>query len=157
MTHQLFIPGPPPTVTAQQRGVRVVPHKGRHLPVFYEKPELKKARQFYSSQIEYCRTPYHGSVRVSIEFSWPFRKAEPKRKRQKGWIWKNTRPDVENSAKMLIDLLTSKNFWSDDAAIAHLTLTKKWADEPGTRIRIWALEGPDGMPLWEDRNTQDQS
>lgn len=53
------------------------------------------------------------------------------------------RGDVDNYAKAPLDILTKKNFWSDDDAIINLVCSKRFA-EPGeeerTEVLIYAHE-----------------
>jgi len=145
---KLFIPGAPPTVTAQMKGVRCVPTNGATLPMFYKKKALKLAENHYLSSIP-RGNPYKGPVGVRIEFQWPWRKSEPKKNRARGFKPKYTKPDADNSTKLVLDCLTKQQFGiSDDAQIAELTALKTWGDDPGTFIQVWALE--DG--LWQDRS-----
>ena len=153
----LWIPGEPPTVTAQQKGVRCIPASGRMMPMFYKKPAYKQAEAQLLDHIPQG-SPFKGPVAVRIELAWPWRKAEPKKNRMRGWRHKDTKPDLDNTCKLILDCLTKKQCgFSDDAQVTQLEIEKTWADEPGTRIRIWALEGPDGMPLWTKRNDHDDT
>ena len=109
------------------------------MPVFYKKKALKQAETHYMDSIP-SGHPYIGPVSVHIEFSYPWRKAEPKKNRVDGRKWKNTKPDLDNSAKTLIDCLAKRGHFSDDAQIAELTVMKVWSDSPGTRIKIEPLD-----------------
>jgi Holliday junction resolvase RusA-like endonuclease len=111
----------PPTITAQQKGVRVV--HGR--PFFYEKHEVTQARR----TIEWAMKKYvpdepiETPVRLTVKLGIP---TKDKRKIRKGW--KDTRPDLDNMLKLMLDCLTEMSFLKDDALIVQLVAEKKWAE-----------------------------
>jgi len=143
-----FIPGTPPTITNQSKGVRCIPDRGTMRPMFYKKKAYRQAEAHYLSHIPQG-SPFSGPVGMRIAFQWPWRVAEPKKNRVLGWKPKDTKPDLDNSAKCLIDCIEKMQFGiSHDAQIAELTIVKTWGDDPGVLIQIWELE--DG--LWLDRS-----
>ena len=85
--------------------------------------------------------PFAGPVHLDIDWTYPWRKSEPKRNRITGARWCDTRPDCDNLAKMLIDCMTRLGFWGDDSQVARLTFSKWWADRPGIEVRVEELEG----------------
>lgn len=111
----------PPTITAQQKGVRVV--HGR--PFFYEKHEVTQARR----TIEWAMKKYvpdepiETPVRLTVKLGIP---TNDKRKIRKGW--KDTRPDLDNMLKLMLDCLTEMSFLKDDALIVQLVAEKKWTE-----------------------------
>lgn len=142
----IHIPGIPPTITQQQKGVRCVPHHGSMLPVFYKKKAFKDAERYYLEHIP-RGTPYSGAVGVRISFQWPWRSAEPKKNKVAGWRHKDTKPDCDNICKLVIDMLEKQQCGiSHDAQIAELTVIKTWGDDPGTLINIWPLEQDQSTP-----------
>ena len=48
------------------------------------------------------------------------------------------KPDVDNLAKAVLDVLTSIKFWKDDSQLVKLTVRKAWADvvDEGMRIDV---------------------
>ena len=135
----LFIPGTPPTITAQGKGVRCVPDRGAMRPMFYKKKTYKDAEGHFLINIP-RGTPYKGAVGVRIEMQWPWRAAEPKKNRTEGWKHKTSKPDLDNSAKLILDCMEMRQFgFSHDAQVAELTVVKTWGDVPGTRIKVWPL------------------
>ena len=148
----LHIPGEPPTVTQQMKGVRCLPHNGTTRPMFYKKKAYKAAEQHYLAMIPRGK-PYAGPVGVRIELQHAWRKSEPKRNREQGWKYKDTRPDVDNCAKMILDCLQKRQFgFSDDAQISDLSVVKTWGDDPCARISVWSLDEVDAAPeSWVDR------
>lgn len=154
----IHIPGIPPTITQQQKGVRCVPHHGSMLPVFYKKKAYRDAERYYLDHIP-RGTPYSGAVGVRISFQWPWRSAEPKKNKAAGWRHKNTKPDCDNICKLVIDMLEKQQCGiSHDAQIAELTVVKTWGDEAYTRISVWSLDAADAAPAsWVDRYIQDKA
>ena len=143
-----FIPGTPPTITNQSKGVRCIPDRGTMRPMFYKKKAYRQAEAHILTHLK-RGTPFAGPVGVRIAFQWPWRKSEPKKNRALGWKPKDTKPDADNSTKLVLDCLTKQQFgFSDDAQVAELTALKTWGDDPGTFIQVWALE--DG--LLQDRS-----
>ena len=133
----LFIPGTPPTITQQSKGVRCIPGGP---PIFYKKSAYKQAEQHYFEHIPQGK-PIPGPVAVKIELAWPWRKSEPKKNRVRGRKHKDTKPDLDNTCKLILDQLTKRNCgFSDDAQVARLEVVKVWSDEPGTRIKVWPLD-----------------
>lgn len=123
----------PPTITAQQKGVRVV--HGR--PFFYEKHEVTQARR----TIEWAMKKYvpdepiQGPVILSVALGIPTK--DKKRLKKE---WKDTRPDLDNMLKLLLDCLTEMKFFRDDAQVVQLHSQKKWSAEGYMHIKITEIE-----------------
>lgn len=132
MDLNFFMAMNPPTVTHQEKQVRVVNGK----PVFYEPAELKTAREKLTAYLGRYRTlldrPCEGAVRLTVK--WCF----PKGKHRNG-EYRITKPDTDNLQKLLKDCMTRTGFWKDDAQVASEIVEKFWADIPGIYIRIEEL------------------
>lgn len=50
-----------------------------------------------------------------------------------------TKPDLDNSVKLLQDCMTKLGFWQDDRFVVSLITEKFWAQVPGIYIRIEAV------------------
>ena len=81
-------------------------------------------------------TPMEGAVSVSISWTYPWRKSEPKKHKMHGYKPCDTRPDIDNLCKMLFDCMTRVGFWNDDSQITSLSFKKGWGDNPGIGIEI---------------------
>jgi Holliday junction resolvase RusA-like endonuclease len=121
-----FIPGEPPTVTAQQKGY------SRKTGKFYKTADLKDAEQkdmayAYQARPEH---PIKGAVHLIVSFGFSVtgkhHDCEPK----------ITRPDTDNMVKLLKDCLTRSGYWMDDAQVADETVIKIYDKDPGIRIMI---------------------
>ena len=58
--------------------------------------------------------------------------------------YKTTKPDVDNMAKLLIDVMTECGYWHDDGQVSQLLLTKYWCQNEnicGIHIKV--------MTKWE--------
>jgi Holliday junction resolvase RusA-like endonuclease len=133
MAIEFFMPMEPPTVTHQEHKVSVVNGK----PVFYDPPELKRARQKIIGHL--CKykpvdmKPYQEGVRLVTK--WCFAQGE----KHKDGEYRITKPDTDNLQKLLKDCMTTVGFWEDDALVASEIAEKFWARIPGIYIRIEEL------------------
>lgn len=80
--------------------------------------------------------PQDGPLGLHVVAKFLRPKAAPKRRPQ---VYKATRPDADNIAKIIKDALTGI-VWRDDAQVALLTVRKVYADIPGLSIGVCALE-----------------
>lgn len=81
--------------------------------------------------------PLEGPLQLDIVLRYPWRKSEKKRNIALGELAKDTRPDWDNLAKQVCDVLESGGFFLDDAQIADARVRKVWRDGPsGVEIRI---------------------
>lgn len=128
---EFFMPMIPPTVTHQEKQVTV--RNGK--PVFYEPPELKAARTKLMGHLSYFvpDEKFNGAVRLTAKWLFPITSNH--------WDgeYKVTKPDLDNSNKLLQDCMTALHFWKDDRFVASLITEKFWAKTPGIYIRIEAI------------------
>lgn len=125
MRIEFFMPMVPPTVTHQEKQVRVV----RGKPVFYEPPELREARAKLEAHLARHRPerPLEGAVRLVVKWCFP-------RGRRGDGEYRITRPDTDNLQKLLKDCMTRVGFWGDDAQAASEICEKFWAEAPGIYV-----------------------
>lgn len=129
---EFFMAMDPPTVTHQEHKVTVVNGK----PVFYDPPELKRARQKLIGHL--CKyknqdwEPYHTGVCLIVKWCFP-------RGQHRDGEYRTTKPDTDNLQKLLKDCMTKIGFWDDDALVASEIVEKFWAEVPGIYIRIEEL------------------
>lgn len=126
---EFFVPmKKPPTTTHQQKQVSVVNGK----PVFYEPDGLKAARAQLMAHLGQHVPEEMYNVPVRLFVKWCF----PMTKTSKNGQYKHTRPDVDNSQKLLFDCMTDLGFWKDDSLVVSLIAEKFWAELPGIYIKI---------------------
>lgn len=142
----------PPTATAQQKGERIAWRGMRPFIVHYEKTKVKEAREMFCGLLaQYApQEPLKGPVSVEAQWVFPWRKAE-----RKGIIKefcrkpKDTKPDIDNSNKLLLDCMTKVGILEDDSQVFSLNLQKYWGDFPGIWVEILHGEGLPAMPRKE--------
>lgn len=130
---QFFMPMVPPTVTHQEKQVRVV--KGK--PIFYEPTELKAARAKLMGYLAEHKPvkPMKGAVQLLCKWCFPLDKGG----RHRDGEYKTSKPDTDNLQKLLKDCMTVTGFWLDDAQVASEVAEKFWADIPGIFVQIRPL------------------
>lgn len=117
----------PPTVTAQERAVRIV----RGKPVFYDPPELADAKQKLMAHLSRFKPEQPLDTGIRLMVKWLFPKG-----RHRDGEYRITRPDTDNLQKLLKDCMTRCGYWKDDALVCSEIVEKFWADKPGIYIQI---------------------
>lgn len=120
----------PPTVTHQEKQVRVVNGK----PKFYEPQELKAARSKLEAHLARYKPDQEYTGPVELVATWCF-----PRESHKDGEYRITKPDTDNLQKLLKDCMTTVGFWKDDALVCREIVEKFWAEIPGIFIRVTAL------------------
>ena len=125
---EIFIPGKPPTATAQQKG-------RTRSGVWYKPAKLKAAEDWYMWGLtgKTPPAPLSGPIVLRVDFIF-----QASREHKAGTP-KITRPDTDNMVKLLKDCLTHAGFWEDDAQVFDETIIKYYDHEPGVRIFIRRL------------------
>jgi Holliday junction resolvase RusA-like endonuclease len=131
MTIEFFLPMVPPTMTHQEKQIKIV--KGK--PIVYEPAELKAVRTKLMAHLgqHVPEEKYTEAVRLTTKWLFPSGK-------HKNGTYKTTKPDTDNLVKMLKDVMTDLKYWTDDSLVASEITEKFWADKPGIYIRIEELE-----------------
>lgn len=127
----------PPTATAQQKGVFV--RNGR--AHFYKKAKVRDAENFLAAMIapHAPPRPLTGPIGLYVRWCFPYRKGERRAVVKTGLeIAHQTRPDLDNLEKSLIDTLTRLQFWTDDAQVYTKMTQKVWGPEGYLKIDISA-------------------
>ena len=127
-----FMPMIPPTITHQEKQVRVVNGK----PHFYEPQELKAARAKLRDSLALYKpdVPFRSGCRLIVKWCFPLTG------KHKDGEYRITKPDTDNLQKLLKDCMTEAGFWKDDAQVALEITEKFWAKQPGIFIRVDNLE-----------------
>jgi len=131
-----FLPIIPPKATSQGAGKRILVVRGR--PMFFKSKQAKDAEgDLMSLCAPYAPDkPLQGAVALHVDFIFPWRKSEPKRRLALGLAPHTSRPDCSNLIKMIEDVMTKLQFWTDDSCIAKLTVSKAWGDKVGISVSI---------------------
>lgn len=128
---EFFMPMIPPETTAQQKKVSVVNGK----PKFYDPPDVAKARKKLTAHLA-KHVPSEkiiGPTQLVVKWCFPIVNGH------KNGEYKWTKPDLDNSNKILQDCMTKLGFWKDDSYVASLIAEKFWADVPGIYICVKEL------------------
>lgn len=129
-----FLKCVPPKTTSQQKGVMIIGGK----PRFFKKKKIESSERLLSLMLAQHRPaePIGGALIVSVDWVYPWLLCHTKADKAKGRIPCDTRPDVDNLCKTLMDCMTKVGFWSDDAQVASLLFRKWWGEESGIGITI---------------------
>lgn len=130
MKNEFFMTMVPPTVTHQEKQVRVKNGK----PIFYEPTELKDARAKLMAYLgkHVPEKPYTGAIELQVMWCFP-------RGDHHDGEYRITKPDTDNLQKLLKDCMTECGYWKDDALICREIVEKFWAERPGIYIRVTEL------------------
>ena len=133
MMIQFFLPMKPPTITHQEKKIRIA--KGGK-PILYEPRELVTIRQkFIGLLAAYAPSePMTGPIRLMTKWCYP-------RGKHRDGEWKITKPDTDNTIKLFKDCMTKTGYWHDDAQVASEITEKFWAEIPGIFVHVEQLDG----------------
>ena len=137
----------PPSVTAQQKRVAII--GGR--PRFFHGAKMKAQERTWASLLQphVPAQPVDGPIELRATLVYPHLKGTPKRDVHLV-IPKASKPDADNAAKHLTDLLVTMRFIGDDAKIARLIVEKFHGPEAcvGIQIAIRPIASfiPQGVP-----------
>jgi Holliday junction resolvase RusA-like endonuclease len=129
-----FLPGQPPTVTHHAKKIA---RRGDRLKLV-DSPGLTAARTQYLSKIpENAGPPIAGPLMVRLEFSWAEKAATKLAYRQ-------AKPDADNAAKVVLDLLCERGWIANDAQVSVLAAIKlnvpaAEAHKPGVTVLIQTI------------------
>lgn len=79
--------------------------------------------------------PLEGPLSVWYTVRYAYRKSEPQKNRSAA-MYKHTRPDADQLAKQLSDVLEAVGFFGDDAQIAELSIVKLWDAVPSVQVLL---------------------
>lgn len=114
-----------PKGTAQQKGETVRFKNGKPFILHYKKNNVETARQLFAYQLKpHCPTePMTGCIALTISLFFSVKE------RAKWGKYKPSRPDADNYAKELIDVMGSLGWWLDDSQIVKLKIEKRYAEK----------------------------
>jgi len=121
----------PPSATAQQKGYNPATRQ------YYHSTKLKMQEHTWSVLLRpfVPTAPMTGPVELVVRMVYPHNNGTKTIDRVY-LLWKETRPDADNAAKHLIDLLSRMRFIENDAQVARLIVEKFHGPEPSVGIRI---------------------
>ena len=133
------IPCNPPKST-HQASQAVLKNKktGKHFIGKMQNSKGKKVRGSLMQMFAAYRpkSMFEGPVELRVVWAYAWKKSEPKKNKEKGYKYCDTRPDCDNLLKLVKDVLTDLAYWHDDSQVARLVFTKIWCDNPHITINI---------------------
>lgn len=86
--------------------------------------------------------PYRGAIELRLTFNYPHLKSASKKKREHRTP-KSTKPDWDNLAKQVCDVLQRCGFYLNDSQIARAVVEKCWDDKAPAGLHL-AIEEQNG-------------
>lgn len=126
---EFFMAMIPPTVTHQEKKIRVVNGK----PIVYEPDELKAARAKLTAHLARHKPEEKMRGPIELQVTWCFQGKTDLAE------WKTTKPDTDNLQKLLKDCMTHVGFWNDDAQVCSEYVRKIMNPVPGIHVKIDSL------------------
>lgn len=77
-----------------------------------------------------------GRLRVSVVYSFPWRKSDSKISKRQSWAYMDKRPDADNLFKPVGDALQLADVIQDDSQIVELRVRKIRTEYPGVAVKI---------------------
>ena len=140
----------PPKATSQGAGKRMFIPKDKEgrmtgRPMFFKNKDAAGAEHDY---LILCAphkpsVPMTGPLKLQVDFVFPWRKSETKKRMKRGRCPNDNRPDCDNLGKMLCDVLTKLCFYKDDGQVADLHITKAWGDNVGVYVQLAPIDVSD--------------
>lgn len=126
----------PSKATSQNAGKRMAIINGR--PMFFKNKQAQTAENDLTLLCSRFRpdAPLEGPVSLAVDFVFPWRKTEPKKRLALGRVPMTKKPDCSNLIKQIEDVLTKLRFWSDDGQVVDLRVSKAWGDRVGISVQI---------------------
>lgn len=131
-----------PSRATHQSSLRVMKRRGGGF--FVGKYEKSAAKQ-WSRRLAELLAPYkpckplEGPLKVSIAWTFPYPKGTASKRAVKR-SWRESRPDLDNMEKGLLDLLVDEGFMLDDSQVTAKHTMKFNGTEPSIFIRIEMLD-----------------
>jgi len=133
---------PPKTTSQQKRAVAIFGKGGKYAGIrFFKGKKVEQASNDLASlMLPYQPpAPLDGPLCLHLTFTWPWRKSESKKRMALGSLPMDTRPDVDNLAKLCMDNMVKLGFMGDDGQVAELRVRKFWGDLPGIRVVLYSI------------------
>ena len=134
LQHQGHLQGQPRSL-GRPRGTRT----GR----IYTAPQ---DREYQNMHLEALGEPpflLEGPIRVQMIFVSKRPQRLFRKKDNDGRILKTTKPDIDNMVKMVLDIMTKWNVWTDDAQVVSIQAEDYYCgkyEEPHTCFQLYTLE-----------------
>lgn len=117
-------------------------------PITYQAAKVKKNAAELASIVQEHRPkiPLSGPLAAGFVFCEPFRVTETKATKARGRCWRPTRPDYDNCAKQITDVLEASGFFANDGQLVCVTVAKL-RNKGGSRVHVFLHEIGDDVGL----------
>lgn len=125
---EFFMPMNPPTKTFQDKIIRT----GKNgKAIVHNSSEVSAIKNLFLGHLGRHKPAekLEGPIRLVVKWCYP------STNKNVDGQYKTTKPDIDNSQKLLMDCMTVVGFWKDDSQVASLVAEKFWADIPGIYVR----------------------
>lgn len=130
MSIKIWIDGEPPTIT-QKNTIRFNRRTGH---VFHDKKFLDCRDAIREELLKTApETPLDGLLKLTLKLYW----TPPKSKKKA--VWRNTKPDCDNSLAVVADQLEKTGYVVNDSRFVIEHVEKHYSDNPHTEIIIEEL------------------
>ena len=106
----------------------------------YTPPKKKKYVNDLVQLFRECMGPgftvFNGRLRVTVVYSFAWRKSDAKTAKNQSWAYMNKRPDIDNLFKPVADALQQAAIIFDDGQIVEVRARKIRAENPGIFCKI---------------------
>ncbi len=100
----------------------------------------EKKRKYVASLVEIFEAHkiqlFTGRLRVTVVYSFLWRKSDKQKAKQQSWAYMDKRPDIDNLFKPVADALDKANLFSDDSQIVEVRARKIRSSSEGIAIKI---------------------
>ena len=108
--------------------------------MFVSRGDSSEASRFKGTLVKYMETikpeePMDGYLRLDLVVTYAWLKKHKKNEDYE-YILKNTRPDIDNIAKLIMDAMDKAGLVQDDARFCRVVFEKRFGHRPGIRFRI---------------------
>lgn len=121
---------------------RIAGRPGKQFVQHYKSAKVQQGERDMAGMLrEYVPpVPLEGPLSLEVEFRFPLLKDEKKPALDRGWIWKDTKPDYDNLAKQIGDVMERMCFFKNDSQICRATVLKKRHRSPGIRVVLSTMD-----------------
>ena len=121
----------------------------------YTKDEIlaEKTRLHIGAYKHRPEKPLVGPIELRVLYVFPMNKGQAKDHAE--WLadleatfYSISKPDLDNTAKLLGDVLTKCGFWKDDCHVSDLCVQKRIGVTPRIHVAVYPLQELDCPPNW---------
>ena len=102
-------------------------------------PQLVSARETWMAALRPFapKEPLNPPLFLVIELTWPWRKGDSPKARERGREYCTVKPDLDNCLKTITDVMALLGFFTGDQGIVSIKAVKFLGDRPGIVFNLW--------------------